>query len=57
MPELIEDNDEYILNKKLIPCNTSTKTTYQIKKKNQKKTQTKNNILSENFGINTEINE
>jgi hypothetical protein len=57
MPELIEDNDEYILNKKLIPCNTSTKTTFQIKKKNQKKTQTKNNILNENFGLNTEFNE
>lgn len=50
MPELIEDNDEYILNKKLIPCNSSN-SSYQIKTKIQKKNQTKNKIINEKFGI------
>ncbi len=45
MPELHEDNDDFIINNKIIPSNT-----YQIKKKLQKK-QTKINILSERFGL------
>jgi len=45
MPELHEDNDDFIINNKIIPSNT-----YQIKKKMQKK-QTKTNILSERFGL------
>jgi hypothetical protein len=45
MPELHEDNDDFIINNKIIPSNT-----YQIKKKIQKK-QTKTNILSERFGL------
>jgi hypothetical protein len=45
LPELHEDNDDFIINNKIIPTNT-----YQIKKKLQKK-QTKNNILSERFGL------
>jgi hypothetical protein len=44
-PELHEDNDEFILNKKIIPSNN-----YQLKKKSSSK-QTKNNILNEKFGI------
>jgi len=44
-PELHEDNDDFIINNKIIPSNT-----YQIKKKLQKK-QTKTNILSEKFGL------
>lgn len=44
LPELHEDNDDFIINNKVIPSNT-----YQIIK-NQKK-QTKNNIISEKFGI------
>jgi hypothetical protein len=46
LPELHEDNDDFIINNKIIPSNT-----YQIKKKLQKK-QTKNTILSEHFGLN-----
>ena len=46
LPELHEDNDDFIINNKIIPSNT-----YQIKKKLQKK-QTKNTILSERFGLN-----
>jgi hypothetical protein len=46
LPELHEDNDDFIINNKIIPSNT-----YQIKKKLQKK-QTKTNILSERFGLN-----
>lgn len=46
LPELHEDNDEFILNNKMIPSNT-----YQIKKKNQKKTVVKNNIVNEQFGL------
>ena len=45
MPELHEDNDDFIINNKVIPSNT-----YQLKKKFQKK-QSKNNILSERFGL------
>ena len=47
LPELHEDNDEFILNNKIIPSNT-----YQIKKKIQKKGQTKNTSMNEHFGIN-----
>ena len=46
LPELHEDNDDFIINNKIIPSNT-----YQIKKKLQKKQQSKNNILSEKFGL------
>jgi hypothetical protein len=45
MPELHEDNDDFIINNKIIPSNA-----YQIKKNIQKK-QTKTNILSEKFGL------
>jgi len=45
MPELHEDNDDFIINNKTIPSNN-----YHIKKKLQKKP-TKNNILSERFGL------
>ncbi len=45
MPELHEDNDDFIINNKIIPSNT-----YQIKKNMQKK-QTKSNILNERFGL------
>jgi hypothetical protein len=46
LPELHEDNDDLIINNKIIPSGT-----YQIKKKMQKKTQSKNNILNEKFGL------
>jgi len=46
LPELHEDNDDFILNNKIIPSNT-----YQIKKKMQKKTQSKGNIINEQFGM------
>jgi len=45
MPELHEDNDDFIINNKIIPSNT-----YQVKKRLQKK-QTKINILGERFGL------
>jgi hypothetical protein len=45
LPELHEDNDEFIINNKIIPSNT-----YQIKKKNQTKTQNKNTIFNDKFG-------
>lgn len=46
-PELHEDNDDFILNNKIIPSNT-----YQIKGKMQRKRATKNSMLEENFGMN-----
>jgi len=46
LPELHEDNDDFILNNKIIPSNT-----YQIKKKMQKKKQSKGNIINEQFGM------
>jgi hypothetical protein len=45
LPELHEDNDDFIINNKIIPSNT-----YQIKKKIQRKPQVKNNIFNEKFG-------
>ena len=44
LPEFHEDNDEFIINSKIIPSNN-----YQVKKRLQKKSQTKNNILNEKF--------
>jgi hypothetical protein len=46
LPELHEDNDEFILNNKIIPSNN-----YQIKRKLHSKTQNKSTILNEKFGI------
>jgi len=46
MPELHEDNDDFIINNKIIPSNN-----YQIKNKLQKKEQSKNSIVNEKFGI------
>jgi hypothetical protein len=46
LPELHEDNDDFIINNKIIPSNT-----YQIKKKIQRKHLTKKNILNEKFGL------
>lgn len=48
-PEIHEDTDDYILNSKIIPSNTSS---YQIRGKNGKRKANKSSILSENFGIN-----
>jgi len=44
LPELHEDNDDFILNTKIIPSN------YQLKKKQIKKC-SKNSIVNEHFGI------
>jgi hypothetical protein len=46
MPELIEDNDDFILNNKIIPTNSC----YQLKNKLNRKKQNKKTILSEKFG-------
>jgi len=50
LPEFHEDNDDFIINNKIIPSNN-----YQVKKTPsmiQKKPQTKNNIINEKFGFN-----
>jgi hypothetical protein len=46
LPELHEDNDDFIINNKIIPSNN-----FQIKKKMQKKTHSKSVILNEKFGL------
>ena len=46
LPELHEDNDDFILNNKIIPSNN-----YHVKLKLQKKKQNKTNIVNEKFGI------
>jgi hypothetical protein len=46
LPELHEDNDDFILNNKIIPSNNS----YQVKSRLQKKKPNKNVILNEKFG-------
>lgn len=43
LPELHEDNDDFIINNKVIPSNT-----YQVKRKSQKN---KNDILQDKFGM------
>ena len=48
LPEFHEDNDDFIIHNKIIPSNN-----YQIKKNNNKKPQTKTNIVNEKFGIST----
>ena len=48
LPELHEDNDDFIINNKIIPSNS-----FQVKKKLQKKT-TKNNIVNEKFGLSSQ---
>ena len=48
LPELHEDNDDFILNNKIIPSNN-----YQIKTRLQKKKQNKSLILNEKFGTST----
>jgi hypothetical protein len=45
LPELHEDNDDFILNNKIIPSNN-----FQVNKKIQKNNPTKN-IISEQFGL------
>ena len=48
MPELHQDNDDFIINSTIIPASTN----YKVKRKIQKKgVQTKSNIMNENFGI------
>jgi hypothetical protein len=46
LPELHEDNDDFIINNKIIPSNT-----YQVKKNFQKKTSSKSEIIHEKFGF------
>jgi hypothetical protein len=46
LPELHEDNDDFIINNKIIPSNT-----YPIKGKLRKKIQSKTTILNEKFGL------
>jgi hypothetical protein len=48
LPELHEDNNDFILNNKIIPSNN-----YNIKRKLNNKNQNKTNILNEKFGITT----
>ena len=45
MPELHDDNDDFILNNKIIPSNN-----YHVKSRLHKKKQNKNSILNEKFG-------
>jgi hypothetical protein len=46
LPELHEDNDEFILNNKIIPSNN-----YQLKSRMQKKKPSKGVIMNEKFGL------
>jgi hypothetical protein len=46
LPELHEDNDDFIINNKIIPANS-----FSVKKKLHRKQQTKSTIVNEKFGI------
>ncbi len=48
LPELHDDNDDFILNNKIIPSNNN----YQLKSRMQRKKPTKSSILNEKFGGN-----
>lgn len=50
LPELHEDNDDFILNNKIIPSNN-----YHIKARLQRKKQNKSSILNEKFGTTNSI--
>jgi hypothetical protein len=47
LPEFHEDNDEFIINNKIIPSNYNAKKIGSL----QNKSQTKNNIVNEHFGL------
>ena len=47
LPELHDDNDEFILNNTIIPSNNN----YQLKSRMQRKKTNKNSILNEKFGM------
>ena len=49
LPELLDDNDEFILNSKIIPSNNN----YQLKSRMQKRKADKNTIVNEKFGMNS----
>jgi len=51
LPELHEDNDEFILNNKIIPSNNN----YQLKTRLQRKKPVKTTIFNEKFGMNSSI--
>jgi hypothetical protein len=46
LPELHDDNDDFILNNKIIPSNNN----YQLKSRMQRKKPSKNSIVNEKFG-------
>ena len=50
LPELHEDNDDFILNNKIIPSNN-----YQVKTRLQRKKQNKSLILNEKFGTSNSV--
>lgn len=50
LPELHEDNDDFILNNKIIPSNN-----YHVKARLQRKKQNKSSILNEKFGTSNSI--
>ena len=53
LPELHDDNDEFILNNKIIPSNNN----YHVKSRMQKKKTNKNLILNERFGLTNSVDE
>ena len=50
LPELHEDNDDFILNNKIIPSNN-----YQVKSRLHRKKQNKSSILNEKFGTTNNV--
>jgi hypothetical protein len=50
LPELHEDNDDFILNNKIIPSNN-----YHVKTRLQRKKQNKSSILNEKFGTSNSV--
>jgi hypothetical protein len=50
LPELHEDNDDFILNNKIIPSNN-----YHVKTRLQRKKQNKSSILNEKFGTSNTV--
>lgn len=51
LPELHEDNDDFILNNKIIPSNSN----YQLKTRLQRKKMPKTTIFNEKFGISSAV--
>ena len=51
LPELYDENDDYIINNKTIPLSTNNSSKYKLRQGKNKNSKAKNTILNENFNF------